>query len=211
MATKKTQSATNNTLKIQQDNEKSENRQLAEVGLSTTVLNATTSSNFTKGIVGEIDITEAVAVMKEKVSKVNAGDITGLEATLTAQATSLDTIFNALARRSIHSDTLTKLEVYMRLALKAQAQCARTIEVLSTMKNPPLVFAKQANISHGHQQVNNEAQPKLTQAEKTDKLHTQLLEVNNGSAKMDCGATQTTIPKDKAMAAMEAQHRCQNS
>jgi len=46
-------------------------------------------------------------------------------------------------------------ETYMRLALKAQSQCARTIEVLAAMKNPPVVFAKQANISHGHQQVNN--------------------------------------------------------
>jgi hypothetical protein len=45
----------------------------------------------------------------------------------------------------------------MRLALKAQAQCRATIETLATMKNPPLVIAKQANISAGHQQVNNGA------------------------------------------------------
>jgi hypothetical protein len=52
--------------------------------------------------------------MKEKVSKVNAGDLTGLEAMLTSQTTSL-----------------------------------------ATMKNPPVVFAKQANISNGNQQINN--------------------------------------------------------
>lgn len=43
----------------------------------------------------------------------------------------------------------------MRLALKAQAQCARTIEVLAAIKNPPVIYAKQANIANGPQQVNN--------------------------------------------------------
>jgi hypothetical protein len=34
-------------------------------------------------------------------------------------------------------------------------QCVRTLKVLGTLKNPPNVaFVKQANIAHGHQQVN---------------------------------------------------------
>ena len=143
------------TLVIKSDVEKSKERHLAEIGLSTNILNAATASNFTKSIVGEIDLTEATAVMKEKVNKVKAGDLGGLEATLTAQVTSLDTMFSALAMRGNNSDTMSKLEIYMRLALKEQAQCARTIEVLATMKNPPVIFAKQANISNGNQQVNN--------------------------------------------------------
>jgi hypothetical protein len=36
----------------------------------------------------------------------------------------------------------------MRLALKAQAQCTRTIETLAEIKNLPVVFAKQSNIFH---------------------------------------------------------------
>jgi hypothetical protein len=47
----------------------------------------------------------------------------------------------------------------MRLALKAQGQCRATLETLAAIKNPPVVFAKQRNISHGHQQVNNGAAP----------------------------------------------------
>jgi hypothetical protein len=42
----------------------------------------------------------------------------------------------------------------MRLALKAQGQCRATAETLALMKNPP-VFARQANIAQGPQQVNN--------------------------------------------------------
>ena len=45
----------------------------------------------------------------------------------------------------------------MRLALKAQGQCRATLETLATIKNPPVVFARQANIAQGPQQVNNTA------------------------------------------------------
>jgi len=37
----------------------------------------------------------------------------------------------------------------MRLALRAQSQCRATLETLAAIKNPPVVFANQANIAHG--------------------------------------------------------------
>jgi hypothetical protein len=121
------------------------------------LLNAITARNFSKQTLGDTDLTETISVMKEKVRKVNAGDLTELEATLTAQTVALDSMFNELARRVVLNmgTYLQTAETYMRLGLKAQAQCARTIEVIATMKNPPVVFAKQANIYHGHQQVKN--------------------------------------------------------
>ncbi len=210
-AIKKTpgEASDSNQLKIKYDKVKSENRQLAEIGLSPTLLNAATASVFTKGIIGEIDLTEAVEVMQENANKINAGDLKALEATLSSQVTSLDTVFNALARRANNSDTLTKLETYMRLALKAQAQCARTIEVLAAMKNPPVVFAKQANITNGNQQINNGSLPSNSHAHagKTVNQPNELLEVNHGSKAMDIGTTQTTSRKDKAMAAVETLDR----
>ena len=47
----------------------------------------------------------------------------------------------------------------MRMALKAQSQCRATLETLATIKNPPAVFARQANIAQGPQQVNNGMMP----------------------------------------------------
>ena len=41
------------------------------------------------------------------------------------------------------------------MAFRAQNQCRMTLETLANIKNPPVVFAKQANISQGHQQINN--------------------------------------------------------
>jgi hypothetical protein len=37
----------------------------------------------------------------------------------------------------------------MHLALKAQGQCRATLETLATIKSPPMVIARQANIAHG--------------------------------------------------------------
>jgi hypothetical protein len=43
----------------------------------------------------------------------------------------------------------------MRMALRAQAQCRATLETLAEIKNPPVVYARQANVTTGPQQVNN--------------------------------------------------------
>ena len=77
---------------------------------------------------------------------------------------------------------------------------------MSGNEKPPVVFAKQANISHGHQQVKNGMQQAMpTHVEQTINLHTELFEVNNGSKKMSIRLT--TTPNDKSMATMAAQHR----
>lgn len=124
------------TSEVKDQNGKSKARTLAEVMLSSTILNATTVQSFSK-MMGEIDLTEAAIVMKEKSEKIIAGDLSGLEATLAAQVASLNAIFVTLARRSANNEYLNQMEINMRLALKAQAQCARTIEVLAAIKNPP--------------------------------------------------------------------------
>lgn len=68
----------------------------------------------------------------------------------------------------------------MRLTLKAQSNCRATAEALAFMQNPPTVFAKQANISNGPQQVNNGVRSarSVARAEKTDSLPNKLLEAN---------------------------------
>ena len=50
-------------------------------------------------------------------------------------------------------------EAYMRMALRAQNQVRLTLETINTIKNPPVVIAKQANITSGPQQVNNVLAP----------------------------------------------------
>ena len=77
------------------------------------------------------------------------------EALLTAQAVTLNAIFTDLALKAANTEYLDKFDRYLRLALKAQGQCRATIETLAEIKRPPTLFAQQANVAHGPQQVNN--------------------------------------------------------
>ena len=178
------------TLRIENDKDKSEIRKLTELKLSPTVLNTLTVRSFAKSI-GEIDLTEAVAVMNEKSDKIIAGDLSELESTLSAQVVSLNAIFTTLASRATTCEYLNQVEANLRLALKAQAQCARTVEVLAAMKNPPIIFAKQTNIAHGHQQVNNGVQP-ATHARKTKNPSNELLSEDTNAPLDTRGTTKTS-------------------
>jgi hypothetical protein len=163
-AIKKTVSAANqmaakrNTLLTEHQEGRSRERLLAELGLSSILPNANTARTFAKGGIGELDLTESVGVVRSATQAVQAGNLSGLEATLTAQAVALDAIFNEMARRAALNmgEYIHATEVYLRLGLKAQAQCRATLQTLFEMKNPqPIAFVKQANIANGPQQVNN--------------------------------------------------------
>jgi hypothetical protein len=137
-----------------------------------------------------------------QIDEVNNGNMKRPEAMLLAQAHTLDALFNHLARRARKVQSLKQFELDLRLALKAQSQCRATLETLVAIKNPPVVFAKQANISNGHQQINNGLQP--THAGKTKNEQNELLvEAQNGSETMDTRTTGETSGKDKAMATLE--------
>jgi hypothetical protein len=93
--------------------------------------------------------------LSQQIEKVNNGDMQRPEAMLLSQAHTLDMLFNNLAQRAHGQTQLPQFEGMLRLAFKAQSQCRTTLETLAAIKNPPVIFAKQANISHGHQQINN--------------------------------------------------------
>jgi hypothetical protein len=90
-------------------------------------------------------------------------------------------IYTELARRAALNmgEYIEAADRYLRLALKAQAQCRTTIEALVALKNPPVVYAKQANISAGHQQVNN--YPPSQEASPTGKAEAAPNELLEGS------------------------------
>ena len=71
------------------------------------------------------------------------------------QATALQTLFARLAERGMGNDNVGPFEANMRMALRAQSQCRATLETLAAIKNPPVIYARQANVTTGPQQVNN--------------------------------------------------------
>jgi hypothetical protein len=130
-----------------------------ELVLSPTIQSAIAIEAWSK-FAGTVDLAELVGDLRERIEKVQGGDMQPVEAMLFGQAMTLETIFTSLARRATSQEYLKQFQAYLGLALKAQAQCRATLEALAEIKNPrPVSFVKQANISGGHQQVNNGMQP----------------------------------------------------
>jgi hypothetical protein len=102
-----------------------------------------------------------------------------MESMLVAQAYSLNAIFAKLAMRAARNDDIQRMETLLRVGLRAQSQCRATLETLAAIKNPGVVFAKQANFAAGHQQVNNQA-PAATRTGKSKKPPIKLLEIARG-------------------------------
>jgi len=142
------------------------------------------------GIKGKLDLNVLLDNLDKHAQAVHDGDMKRAEAMLFGQAQSLEAIFTDLARRATTSQYLDGAERYLRLALRAQSQCARTLEALSTLKNPPAVaFVRQANIAGGHQQVNNGG---VARAGEIENGQSRLLEVGHGE-RLDPGTESAAI------------------
>ena len=152
--------------------------------------NAFALQKFCKSSNDERSIGSILAAMADSNKTVNANDLRDVEATLMSQATVLNTMFGELTRRAAHrinaeSFQLDVVETYFKMAMKAQNQCRMTLETLSNIKNPPAVFAKQANIAHGPQQVNNGANPRAPATENHNPPNKLLEQINE--QRMDIG------------------------
>ncbi len=130
---------------------------VARTVLRPTVLAAVTLKQYGKSY-GDLDLSGLIDALTAQTKAVTDGDLGRGEAMLTTQAHTLDAVFNNLAQRAINAEYMDNLDRYLKLALRAQSQCRATWEALATMKNPPMMgYVRQANIAHGHQQVNNAA------------------------------------------------------
>lgn len=159
---------------------------------------------YSKGSFGEADINVLIDELRTQFDKVENGDLQYCESMLVGQANALQSIFVSLARRAVNQEYLSQYETYLRLALKAQNQSRMTLETLATIKNPPVVFAKQANINQGsgNQQVNNGTPAPATRAEKTVIQQNELLEVQHGSETLDTSTAGATIRKNQTVEAV---------
>jgi len=180
----------------------------ARTMLRPTVGAAVTLRSFGQGTTSVLELTALVDELSGQCSIASRGDLSRPEAKLIAQAHTLDAIFNSLARRAALNmgEYPDATDRYMRLALKAQSQCRATLETLAVIKNPPMVIARQANIAHGPQQVNNEAPPRTREIQSEPN---KLLEQTNGE-RLDTGATGQAIGSDPAMATVGAFDRPEN-
>jgi hypothetical protein len=132
-----------------------------------------------KALGDEIDAPTMLATLRDHAAAANRGDLSQAEAMLINQAEALQSLFVRLTERGMEQEHMPNLEGFMRLALRAQSQCRATLETLATIKNPPIVYARQANFAAGHQQVNNGITAP-TQARENENQQSKLLEAHNG-------------------------------
>ncbi len=133
--------------------ETSANAVVTGLGIGASIASAWSNPSFPQGNLDQMYLSLANSI------KLVANDDLGhAEAMLVSQAVALNALFGELVRRAGMNigEHLDATERYMRLALKAQSQSRATLETLATIKNPPVVFAKQANVNNGgQQQINN--------------------------------------------------------
>lgn len=132
-------------------------KRTADITLGSPINAAVVMDTYAGKTFGEIDIHQLIDSMTGCMAEVNSGNLKQVENMLFGQSQALQSIFVNLARRAANQEQMKHYETFLRLALKAQSQCRATLETLAAIKNPPVVFAKQANIANGHQQINNGA------------------------------------------------------
>jgi hypothetical protein len=126
-----------------------------------------------------IDVPSLMEQLRDQAAAVNRGDLAQAEAMLMNQATALQSLFARLAERGMGCDHAPAFEANMRMALRAQNQGRATLETLAAIKNPPIVYARQANVTTGPQQINNgTAAPSRTRENEIEQ--NKLTEVNHG-------------------------------
>lgn len=161
---------------------------------------------FQGNIMGkDVDICELIDDVRAKFTEVNGGDMSNMENMLVGQATALQTMFTSLSQRAVAQENMKHYQTFMVLALRAQAQSRATISALVDLKYPKqaATFVKQANISNGHQQVNNGVNPEQyaqahASAEDFQSTPNKLLEADHGQ-RLDIGAAQAASRVNQAV------------
>lgn len=187
----------------------------AQMALQPSVNAAAVIQCYTGAMFGkEPDINVLIDGLRDSFKIVKGGDLSSLEAMLVGQATALQSLFTSLARRAQSQQSQRHLEAFLGLALKAQAQSRATIQAVVELKYPRQVaFVKQANISHGPQQVNNgpdNATDVRAHAEENRVRQNKLLEdQSDGRTYLDTRAASAAGRGHPKLEAMEAVHRAE--
>ena len=138
-------------------------------------------------VISDQDVDALEKVLKAQAEKIHNGDMRQVETMLISQASALQGMFANMVRRASSSNQIPTIDLYMKFALRAQNQCRMTLETLANIKNPPVVYARQANIAQGHQQINNGVPEQMRAREEKTIPTNELLEAHDGK-RLDTGA-----------------------
>jgi hypothetical protein len=151
-------------------------------------------------------------VLQEQARAVTKHNLERGEGMLAAQAHTLDAMFNVLTRKALQQNHAPYIEMFLRIALRAQAQCRATWEAISAIQNPPIAgYVAQANVAT-NQQVNNGTAPP-SRARENETSPSKLLEQAPHEADewLDSRASATATGSDSAVEALVGVDRATDS
>jgi hypothetical protein len=161
---------------------------------------------------GDFNVGELAARLKDGMNDISNNDLRSCEAMLYGQAQALQAIFVDALLQVKKQGWFSTSEAYMRMGLKAQSQCRATLETLATIKNPPVVYARQANIAQGPQQVNNGMTPagEPRARGKNENTPNELLE-EKPHERLDTGTPGAAVGADTHLAAVGENDRTEDA
>ena len=155
---------------------------------------------------------DAVALVDtgaEQAKAIGSGDLSQLESMLLTQATALQAMFVDLAVRAKMQGRFDGIQTMTTLALKCATGSRQAITALAELRMPKTVmFAKQANVTSGPQQVNNGvvAAALPARAEEIQSRPNELLEAQHGNH-LDTRAQSAAGGADPHLVPVEEIHR----
>jgi hypothetical protein len=142
-------------------------------------------------------------ILGEQAKTAQGGDLKQPVAMLMNQAVALQSLSVRLTEMGMNAQYVDHLETYLKLALKAQNQCRMTLETLATIQNPPVVYARQANIAQNQQINNGLAEPSRTREKQNPP--NELLEHSHGE-RLEFGTAATAGGVDPPLETVGAFH-----
>lgn len=151
-----------------------------------------------------IDVPSLIEQLRDQAAAVNRGDLSQAEAMLMNQATALQSLFSRLVERAMGNENIAPFDANMRMALRAQSQCRATLETLATIKNPPIIYARQANVTTGPQQINNGASANPRGCARTREIETAQSQLSGATHELrsDTGASSIESGVNSALEAV---------
>lgn len=173
--------------------------------------NAVVVQQYLHFVNGGSNVQALSEVSMKQAQAIGGGDFSSLEHMLLTQATALQAMFVDLATRAKRQDRFDGIQTMTTLALKCAAQSRQAVTALAELRMPKTVmFAKQANVTTGPQQVNNGvvAPASPARAEEIQNRPNELLEAQHGNH-LDTRAAGTAGGADPHLAPVGEVHRAE--
>ena len=179
-------------IRIQGTSGEPEREVFARASLSPLMKAAGTIHEYAVSIT-DYEICDLMVVLDKQVSETLSGsDLKVAQRILAGQAFTLDAIFNKLAIEAANNIDIdhANVELYLKFALRAQSQSRAAFLALNDIMNPRLAnFVNQANISAGHQQINNHVEKESPPSELMEQRHERM----DTRTPREAGTTYSTV------------------